>query len=162
MNRRGRITDLLFFATIFTVTFAKLQWEVAGTLSLSDVLTAFFLVAFVGNRMAAGDRRFAYGAVVAAGFFILPPLGVNGSSMSFGNTTCTRVTAPPSASSLTVTEGSLASSLTATEGSLASSLTVTEGSLASSLTATEGSLASSLTVTARSLPTRCATRAALR
>ena len=65
------ITDFLFFATIFTVTFAKLQWEVAGTLSLSDVLTAFFLVAFVGSRLAAGDRRLAYGAVVAGGFFCL-------------------------------------------------------------------------------------------
>ena len=69
--RPGRITDVLFFATIFTVTFAKLQWEVAGTLSLSDVLTAFFLVAFVGNRIAAGDRRLAYGAVAAGGFFCL-------------------------------------------------------------------------------------------
>ena len=71
MSRPGRVTDFLFFATIFTVTFAKLQWEVAGTLSLSDVLTAFFLVAFVGTRVAAGDRRLAYGAVVAAGFFCL-------------------------------------------------------------------------------------------
>ncbi len=64
----GRIVDVLFFATIFTVTFAKLQWELAGTLSLSDVLTALFLVAFTGGRVAAGDRRFAYGALVAAGF----------------------------------------------------------------------------------------------
>ena len=71
MSQPGRVTDFLFFATIFTVTFAKLQWEVAGTLSLSDVLTAFFLVAFVGTRLAAGDRRLAYGAVVAAGFFLL-------------------------------------------------------------------------------------------
>jgi O-antigen ligase len=70
-SQPGRITDFLFFATIFTVTFAKLQWEVAGTLSLSDVLTAFFLIAFVGNRMATDDRRFAYGAAVAAGFFFL-------------------------------------------------------------------------------------------
>ncbi len=69
MSRPGRLTDVLFFATIFTVTFAKLQWELAGTLSLSDVLTALFLVAFAGSRLAAGDRRFAYGATIAAGFF---------------------------------------------------------------------------------------------
>jgi O-antigen ligase len=69
--RRGRVTDVLFFATVFTVTFAKLQWEVAGTLSLSDVLTALFLVAFVGNRVAAEDRGVAYGAAVAAAFFCL-------------------------------------------------------------------------------------------
>ena len=37
--RSGPVVDALFFATVFTVTFAKLQWEVAGTLSLSDVLT---------------------------------------------------------------------------------------------------------------------------
>jgi O-antigen ligase len=69
--RPSRILDFLFFATIFTVTFAKLQWEVAGTLSLSDVLTAFFLIAFVAARIAAGDRRIAYGAAVAAAFFAL-------------------------------------------------------------------------------------------
>jgi len=70
LSRPGRITDALFFATIFTVTFAKLQWEVAGTLSLSDVLTALFLVAFAGGRLAVGDRRLAYGAAIAAGFFV--------------------------------------------------------------------------------------------
>ncbi len=69
MTRPGRATDVLFFATVFTVTFAKLQWELAGTLSLSDVLTALFLVVFVGSRLASGDRRFAYGATIAAGFF---------------------------------------------------------------------------------------------
>ena len=70
ISRPSRSTDVLFFATIFTVTFAKLQWELAGTLSLSDVLTALFLVAFAGSRLAAGDRRFAYGAAIAAGFFV--------------------------------------------------------------------------------------------
>lgn len=69
MSRESRATDILFFATIFTVTFAKLQWELAGTLSLSDVLTALFLVAFAGSRIAAGDRRLAYGATIAAAFF---------------------------------------------------------------------------------------------
>ena len=69
--RPGRVTDVLFFATVFTVTFAKLQWEVAGTLSLSDVLTAVFLVAFVGNRLAAEDRGVAYAAAAAAAFFCL-------------------------------------------------------------------------------------------
>ena len=69
MSRPSRFVDALFFATIFTVTFAKLQWELAGTLSLSDVLTALFLVAFAGNRLSGGDRRLAYGAAIAAGFF---------------------------------------------------------------------------------------------
>ena len=66
----GPVVDALFFATIFTVTFGKLQWEVAGTLSLSDVLTAVFLVAVAGTRLGTGDRRLAWGAAVAAAFFL--------------------------------------------------------------------------------------------
>jgi len=65
----SRLTDALFLTTIFTVTWAKLQWEIAGTLSLSDVLTALFLVAFAGSRIARSDRRLAYGASIAAAFF---------------------------------------------------------------------------------------------
>ncbi len=68
--RPGPVVDALFFATVFTVTFAKLQWEVAGTLSLSDVLTAVFLIAFAGTRLGTGDRRLAWGAAVAALFFL--------------------------------------------------------------------------------------------
>jgi O-antigen ligase len=65
----GPAVDLLFFATVFTVSFAKLQWEVAGTLSLSDVLTGVFLVAWMGTRLGTGDRRVVWGAAVAALFF---------------------------------------------------------------------------------------------
>jgi len=71
VTRPARATDFLFFATIFTVTFAKLQWEVAGTLSLSDVLTALFLVAFGANLLSTGQSRFARAAAIAGGFFLL-------------------------------------------------------------------------------------------
>jgi O-antigen ligase len=70
LARPGPVVDVLFFATVFTVSFAKLQWEVAGTLSLSDVLTAVFLVAWVGTRAGTGDRRIAWGAAVAGLFFL--------------------------------------------------------------------------------------------
>jgi O-antigen ligase len=73
--RPGLGVDLLFLATVFTVSFAKLQWEVAGTLSLSDVLTGVFLVAWVGTRAGTGDRRLAWGAA-AAGLFFLAFLAV--------------------------------------------------------------------------------------
>ena len=63
---------MLFFATVFTVTFAKLQWEVAGTLSLSDVLTGVFLVALAGTRIGTGDRRLAWGAAVAGALLPRP------------------------------------------------------------------------------------------
>ena len=54
---RAPFVEGLFFATVFTVTFAKLQWEVAGTLSFSDVVTAFFLVAFLVHRLERFDGR---------------------------------------------------------------------------------------------------------
>ena len=44
------VLDGLFLATIFTVTFHKLQWELAGSLTLSDVLTSIFLVLFAWDR----------------------------------------------------------------------------------------------------------------
>ncbi len=69
-SRRTSITELLFFATVFTVTFAKIHWALAGDLSLSDVLTAVFLVAFVIRRYERSDGRFARPAAVAFGFFI--------------------------------------------------------------------------------------------
>jgi O-antigen ligase len=68
--RSGPVVDFLFFATVFTVTFAKLQWNLGDTLSLSDVLTGVFLIAFAGTRLGTGDRRLAWGAVVAALFFL--------------------------------------------------------------------------------------------
>jgi O-antigen ligase len=70
-RKPSRVTDFFFFATLFTITFAKVQWEVAGTLSLSDVLTAFFLLAFTADLLSRGQRRFTRGAVVVAGFFLL-------------------------------------------------------------------------------------------
>jgi O-antigen ligase len=66
----GPVVDVLFFATVFTVTFAKLQWNLGDALSLSDVLTAVFLIAFAGTRLGTGDRRLAWGAAVAALFFL--------------------------------------------------------------------------------------------
>ncbi len=69
-SRHSPVVDALFFATVFTVTFAKLQWEVAGTLSLSDVLTGVFLVALAGSRIGTGDRRLTWGAAAAGLFFL--------------------------------------------------------------------------------------------
>ena len=59
----------LFLMTIFSVTFHKLQWELAGSLTLSDVLTSVFLVLFVWDRVEHSDGRFTRTAAVAFGFF---------------------------------------------------------------------------------------------
>ena len=70
MKRRLAFTEAFFFATVFTVTFAKIHWALAGDLSLSDVLTAVFLVAFVIRRYERSDGRFARPAAVTFGFFV--------------------------------------------------------------------------------------------
>ena len=69
MSRREPLLVGLFLATVATVSFAKLQWEVAGTLALSDVLTALFLVAFLLGRVERLDGRVTRTAAVALLFF---------------------------------------------------------------------------------------------
>jgi len=64
------VLDGLFFATVLTVTFHKLQWELAGSLTLSDVLTSVFLVLFVWDRFERGDARLTHTAVVALAFLL--------------------------------------------------------------------------------------------
>ena len=63
-------TEWLFFATVFTVTFAKVHWAISGDLSLSDVLTALFLVAFAIRRLERLDGRFARPAAATFAFFV--------------------------------------------------------------------------------------------
>jgi O-antigen ligase len=64
------LTDALFLGTLFSVTFAKLHWTVAGDLSLADVLTALFLVAWSCERVAAADTRLDRTAAIVLGFFV--------------------------------------------------------------------------------------------
>ena len=64
------VLDGLFLATVLTVTFHKLQWELAGSLTLSDVLTSVFLVVFCWDRLERGDRRLTRTALVALGFLL--------------------------------------------------------------------------------------------
>src|SRR4026209_2411641 len=61
----------LFLLTILTVTFHKLQWEIAGSLRLSDVLTSVFLVLFLWDRFEKDDGSFTRTAGVAFVFFLL-------------------------------------------------------------------------------------------
>jgi O-antigen ligase len=52
-----KVTRFLFFATIFCVTFEKVHWNLAGTVSLADILAIGFLVMWALERLALGDRR---------------------------------------------------------------------------------------------------------
>ena len=67
---RAPFVEGLFFMTVFTVTYAKLQWEVAGTLSFSDVVTALFLLAFLVYRAERFDARIERAALITLGFFV--------------------------------------------------------------------------------------------
>jgi hypothetical protein len=64
------VLDGLFLATVLTVTFHKLQWELAGSLTLSDVLTSVFLVLFAWDRLEKGDARLTRTALVALAFLL--------------------------------------------------------------------------------------------
>ena len=64
------VLDALFLATILTVTYHKLQWELAGSLTLSDVLTSVFLVVFVWDRLERADARLTRTSAVALGFMV--------------------------------------------------------------------------------------------
>jgi hypothetical protein len=44
-----RVTSFLFLASIFCVTFEKIHWTFAGTVSLADVLAILFLVSFAAT-----------------------------------------------------------------------------------------------------------------
>ncbi len=63
-----KITRFLFLATIFCVTFEKVHWNVAGTVSIADVLAIAFLVMWTLERLALGDRRLPRTSVVVTCF----------------------------------------------------------------------------------------------
>jgi O-antigen ligase len=63
-----RITRFLFLATIFCVTFEKVHWGFAGTVSLADILAIAFLVMWTLERLALRDRRLTRTSVAVVGF----------------------------------------------------------------------------------------------
>jgi hypothetical protein len=61
-----RLTSFFFLASLFCVTFEKIHWSFAGTVSLADVLAILFLISFVaGTKRAAVPRT----TVILLGFF---------------------------------------------------------------------------------------------
>jgi len=71
LTKRWRLTEALFLGTVFTITFAKLHWNVAGDVSLADVLTILFLIGFAAERLSREDRSLPRAAVASAGFLVL-------------------------------------------------------------------------------------------
>ncbi len=74
-----RVTSFFFLATIFACTFEKLHWNVAGSVSIADVLAILFLFAFVAtsrSRVPATSAVLlgflaAFSIVYLAGFYNL-------------------------------------------------------------------------------------------
>jgi hypothetical protein len=65
-----RLTRFFFLATIFSVTFEKLHWEVAGQVSVADLLAIGFIVSFAADRIARGDARLPQTSIVTTGFLV--------------------------------------------------------------------------------------------
>jgi O-antigen ligase len=51
-----RLTTFFFLATIFSVSFQNVYWNVAGRVNLADILALMFLIAFVAARIRDRDR----------------------------------------------------------------------------------------------------------
>jgi O-Antigen ligase len=79
----GRLSAFLFLATLFCLSFEKIQWELAATIGVSGILAALFVVSFCADRLAGTGRGFprtvaivllfglAFLLVYLAGFFNL-------------------------------------------------------------------------------------------
>ncbi len=63
-----RLTGGTFLATLFVVTFEKVHWEVAGSVSLADVFALFFVLSFLAGRWLDADDRLPRTAIAAIGF----------------------------------------------------------------------------------------------
>jgi hypothetical protein len=62
------LVELLFLATLFTITFEKIHWETGVTVNLADILATLFVAGYVATRVAAGDSRLPRTALVASAF----------------------------------------------------------------------------------------------
>ena len=60
------VTSFLFLASVFCVTFEKVHWSIAGTVSLADVLALLFLASFAVTTVRLRVPRTA---AVLVGFF---------------------------------------------------------------------------------------------
>ncbi len=65
-----RVTRTLFLAAVFCVTFEKVHWNIAGTVTIADVLAIAFLAMWTLERLARGDRRLTLTSAIVACFGI--------------------------------------------------------------------------------------------
>jgi O-antigen ligase len=66
-----RPVRFFFLATVFCATFEKVSWNVAGTVSIADILAIGFIVSFAIREISRRDRTFVITAAAVAGFLAL-------------------------------------------------------------------------------------------
>jgi hypothetical protein len=64
-----RVTDVLFFAAIFAMSFEQLYWNVAGKITLAEVLSILFLGAYLLRRIPLYGGGIARTSLVVIAFF---------------------------------------------------------------------------------------------
>jgi O-antigen ligase len=67
-TRPGRLVELLFLATVFTITFEKIHWETGVTVNLADILATLFVAGYLTTRFVDGDGWLSRTALVATAF----------------------------------------------------------------------------------------------
>ncbi|HEY2072180.1 MAG TPA: O-antigen ligase family protein [Gaiellaceae bacterium] len=72
---RTRVTDVVFFGTLFVATFEKVHWNIAGNVSISDILAILFLVAFAAQSRGPWPRTAAWIVAFFVGFELVYLLG---------------------------------------------------------------------------------------
>ena len=73
--RARQVTDFLLLATAFCVTFEKVHWNIAGNVSLADILTFVFLIAFAVTRRGRVTRTVTFVVLFFAAFLLVYLLG---------------------------------------------------------------------------------------
>ena len=63
-----RPVRFFFLATVFCATFEKISWNVAGNVSIADILAIGFIVCFLAQEIARRDHRFVITAGAVAFF----------------------------------------------------------------------------------------------
>ncbi len=69
----SRVTGALFLATLFSVTFEKVHWSIAGQVALADLLTIAFLASFLLDALPVRSWPRTVGVILLflAGFLIV-------------------------------------------------------------------------------------------
>ena len=71
MKFADRLTTFFFLATVFSVSFQNVYWNVAGRVNLADILAVMFLVSFVFARIRDRDSLVPTTTMVVLGFAAL-------------------------------------------------------------------------------------------